>query len=72
MNWTRALHDFTSRDDTLDQFDVRALSAAVARDTVYLPSDLAARLIPEPTGREHDAITWRRASSDADRPAPAH
>jgi len=71
MNWTRAVQSLTTRDDGADVFDVRALSAAVARDTVYLPSELAARLIPEPA-RAADVITWRRASSDAGLPAPAH
>jgi hypothetical protein len=67
MNWTRALHDLTTHDD---HFDRNALFAAIARDTVYLPSELAARLLPL-DARSSNA-NRDRSALDADLRAPAH
>jgi hypothetical protein len=67
MNWTRALHDLTTHGDCLDR---SALFDAIARDTVYLPSELAARLLPL-DARSPNA-TWDRSALDADLREPAH
>ena len=66
MNWTRTLHDLTTHDE---RFDRNALFAAIARDTVYLPSELAARLLPL-DARSSNA-SWDRSALGADLPAPA-
>jgi hypothetical protein len=69
MNWTRALHDITTHDG---HFDRAALGAAIAHDTVYLPSELAARLLPLDDFRSSDLATWARSAPAADLRAPAH
>jgi hypothetical protein len=67
MNWTRALAEMITHDDRLDR---TALFAAIARDTVYLPSELAARLLPLDL-RPANALSWDRSAPGADLPAPA-
>ncbi|MDB4884308.1 MAG: hypothetical protein JWL95_3074 [Gemmatimonadetes bacterium] len=62
MNWTRAQHDITTYDDR----------AALARDTVYMPSELAARLLPLDARQPSEPASWDRSARDADRRAPAH
>ena len=66
MNWTRALHDLTTQDG---RFDRSALFAAIARDTVYLPSELAARLLP--LDARSSNVTWDRSALGADLRVPA-
>lgn len=68
MNWTRTLHDITTNADA---FDRQALSAAIAHDTVYLPSDLAARLLPLDARRADDVVSWDRSAQAAGPGAPA-
>jgi hypothetical protein len=67
MNWTRALHDITAE---VEAFDRAAFLKALARDTVYLPSELAARVLPIDPRR--DTPTWIPVSLAADLRAPAH
>jgi hypothetical protein len=69
MNWTRALHDLLANDTSLD---ATALTAALALDTVYMPSDLAARLLPLEGRRPSELFTRDRDQQDEDRRAPAH
>jgi hypothetical protein len=66
MNWTRALHDLATPDG---RFDRSALFAAIARDTVYLPSELAARLLPLDSRSPN--VTWDRSALGADLRVPA-
>ena len=42
MNWARALHEIAEHGA-----NDRTTRAALARDTVYMPSELAARLLPD-------------------------
>ena len=69
MNWTRALHDITTHEDRLDR---NALTAALALDTVYMPSELAARLLPLDVRRVGEATTWNRSVQGGDLRSPAH
>jgi hypothetical protein len=63
MNWTRAFQDITTSDAS---FDRSALAAALAHDTVYMPSELAARLLPIDARRPNDTTTWDRSVQGAD------
>lgn len=67
MNLKRSLQDITGQ---VDAFDRAAFFEALARDTVYLPSELAARLLPIET--RHDTPRWIPVSLAADVRAPAH
>ena len=67
MNLTKALHSITAEVEAIDR---SAFFAAVARDTVYLPSELAERLLP--IGARRDTPTWIPVSLAADLRAPAH
>ena len=42
MNWARALHEIAEHGA-----NDRAVSAALARDTVYMPSEVAKRLLSD-------------------------
>jgi hypothetical protein len=67
MNWTRALHDMITNEE---RFDRNALFAAIARDTVYLPSELAARLLPIDTRTASTATSNATSNATRDRSAP--
>ena len=67
MDLTRALHDITGEVAAIDR---AAFFEALARDTVYLPSEIAARMLPIDARR--DTPTWIPVSLAADRRAPAH
>ena len=49
MNFARALHDIAEHGVT-DNYT----RAALARDTVYMPSELAARLLSRDAFRDHE------------------
>jgi hypothetical protein len=72
MNWT---HDSRNSRDTHDTHDITrhderverdAPRAALALDTVYMPSELAARLLPINVRRASARATWNRSARDAD------
>jgi hypothetical protein len=67
MNLPRSLQSITAEVEAIDR---SAFFAALARDTVYLPSELAARLLPIDARR--DTPTWIPVSLAADLRAPAH
>ena len=69
MNWTRALHDIITHEDHPDR---NALTAALALDTVYMPSELAARLLPLDVRRTGEPATWNRSVQGGDLRSPAH
>lgn len=72
MNWARALHEIAEYG-TKD----RVTRAVLARDTVYMPSELAARLLTDDvfcnvtprTARER--VVWDTTALGGDRRAPA-
>jgi hypothetical protein len=45
---------------------------ALARDDVYLPSDVAARLLPPDGYRDGERIVWDLTALGADRRSQAH
>jgi hypothetical protein len=53
-----------------ERFDRNALFAAIARDTVYLPSELAARLLPIDTRSASDEASDASVNATRDRSAP--
>jgi len=67
MELNRSLQDITAQVEAIDR---STLFAAIARDTVYLPSEVAERLLP--IGARRDTPTWIPVSLAADRRAPAH
>jgi hypothetical protein len=67
MNLPRSQHSITAEVEAIDR---PAFFAAVARDTVYLPSELAERLLP--IGARRDTPTWIPVSLAADLRSPAH
>jgi hypothetical protein len=67
MNWNKALQDITAQ---VEAFDRAAFFSALARDTVYLPSELAARVLPIDPRR--DTPTWIPVSLAADLRVPGH
>jgi hypothetical protein len=67
MSSPRSQNSITAEVAAIDR---PAFFAAVARDTVYLPSELAERLLPIDSRR--DTPTWIPVSLAADLRAPAH
>jgi hypothetical protein len=67
MDLKRSLLDITGQVET---FDRAAFFDALARDTVYLPSELAARLLPIDARR--DTPRWIPVALAADLRAPSH
>jgi hypothetical protein len=68
MNWARALHEIAengANDSTI--------RAALARDTVYMPSELAARLLPDDVfcrhapPHPHERVMWDSTALGGDR-----
>ena len=59
MNWTRALHEIAEYG-----VNDKHTRAALARDTVYMPSELAARLLADDVfcdvapRRAHERLVW--------------
>jgi hypothetical protein len=67
MDLPRSRHSITAEVEAIDR---SAFFDAAARDTVYLPSELAARLLPIDARR--DTPRWIPVSLAADLRAPAH
>ena len=73
MNWTRALHEIAEHGA-----NDKHTRAALARDTVYMPSELAARLLPddvfcqEGPRYSHERLLWDSTALGGDRRSPAH
>ena len=63
MNWTQNVHDMTRHDERVER---NAPRAALALDTVYMPSDLAARLLPINARRASEPVSFTRLARDAD------
>jgi hypothetical protein len=64
MNWATALHDVAEHGATDPQ-----VRRALARDTVYMPSDVAARLLPIDAVRGAERLVRDFTAPDADRRA---
>ena len=73
MNFSRALHEIAEHG--ADDKDSRA---ALARDTIYMPSELAARLLPDDVfcqdalRHAHERVLWDSTALGGDRRSPAH
>jgi inactivated superfamily I helicase len=71
MNFARALADIAEHGVT-DNYE----RAALARDTIYMPSDLAARLLSRDAYRDHEPhfqerLVWDAMELGAARRSPA-
>ena len=71
MNWARALHDIAEHGA-----NDRHTRAALARDTVYMPSELAARLLSRDVRPDHEPhfgerLVWDATVLAGDRRSPA-
>ena len=71
MNWARALHDIAEHGA-----NDRAVNAALARDTVYMPSELAKRLLTDDVfcgdaPHAHERLVWNSTALGGDRRLPA-
>jgi hypothetical protein len=64
MNWATALHDVAEHGATDPQ-----VRRARARDTGYMPSDVAARLLPIDAVRGAERLVRDFTAPDADRRA---
>jgi hypothetical protein len=68
MNWARALHEIAEHGA-----NDRHTRAALARDTVYMPSELAARLLPDDVfcddapEHPHERVLWDSTALGGDR-----
>ena len=68
MNWARALHDIAE----YGAHD-KHIRAALARDTVYMPSELAARLLSDDVFCDvaprcaHERLVWDSTAMDGGR-----
>ena len=68
MNWARALNEIAEHG--ANDKDIRA---ALARDTVYMPSELAARLLPDDVfcddapHHPHERVLWDSTALGGDR-----
>ena len=70
MNCARPLHEIA--DYGASNRTDRTPSTALARDDVYLPSDVAARLLPPDGYRDGERIVWDLTALGADRRLRAH
>jgi len=70
MNCARPLHEIA--DYGASNRTDRTPSAALARDDVYLPSDVAARLLPPDGYHDGERIVWDLTALGGDRRLPAH
>ena len=72
MNWATALNEIAE----LGENDT-AIRAALARDTVYMPSEVAKRLLDDDVFCEHapcfahDRVVWDSTALGGDRRSPA-
>jgi hypothetical protein len=71
MNWARTLHEIAEHG-----VNDRALHAALARDTVYMPSEVARRLLNDDVFCGHASrfgdqrVVWGSTALDGDRRSP--
>ena len=71
MNWARALHEIAEHGA-----NDRSVHAALARDTVYMPSELARRLLTDDVFCGHalrhaqDRLVWDSMALGGDRRSP--
>ena len=71
MNWARALNEIAEHGA-----NDRAIRAALARDTVYMPSDVAKRLLSDDVfcGHAprfaHERVVWDSTALGGDRRSP--
>jgi hypothetical protein len=77
MNCARPLHEIagygaSNRNDGMLPRTDGTLPPALARDDVYLPSDVAARLLPPDGYQDGERIVWDLTALGGDRRLPAH
>ena len=71
MNWARTLHEIAEHGE-----NDRAIDAALARDTVYMPSELARRLLTDDVfcghapEHAHERLVWNSTVLGGDRRLP--
>ena len=71
MNWARTLNDIAEHGA-----DDRAIHAALARDTIYMPSELARRLLTDDVfcqdapEHAHEQLVWNSTALGGDRRSP--
>ena len=71
MNWVRALNEIAEHGE-----NDRAVHAALARDTVYMPSELAKRLLTDDVYCEHasrhahERLVWSSTALGGDLRSP--
>ena len=70
MNCVRPLHEIDGYGASNRTHDT--LHPALARDDVYLPSDVAARLLPPDGYRDGERIVWDLTALGGDRRSRAH
>ena len=70
MNWARAPHDIACYG--VSNSTNCTPHAALARDDVYLPSDVAARLLPPDGYHDGERIVWDLTALGGDRRSRAH
>jgi hypothetical protein len=70
MNCARPLHEIAGYGAS--NSTNRTPPPALARDDIYLPSDVAARLLPPDGYRDGERIVWDLTALGADRRSQAH
>jgi hypothetical protein len=71
MNWARALNEIAEHAER--GANDRAINAALARDTVYMPSELARRLLTDDVfcgdapPHAHERLVWNSTALGGDR-----
>ena len=70
MNCARPLHEIAGYGAS--NKSNHTLPPALARDDVYLPSEVAARLVPPDGYRDGERIVWDLTALGGDRRSPAH
>jgi hypothetical protein len=67
MNWATTLHDIAERGASHPYS-----RPALVRDDVYMPSELAARLLPPDGYHDGERVVWDVTALGGDRRSPAH
>ena len=71
MNWARALHEIAEHGA-----NDRVINAALARDTIYMPSEMAKRLLTddvfcgEAPVHAHERLVWSSTALGGDLRSP--
>ena len=74
MNWNRALNEIAEHAE--HGANDRAVHAALARDTIYMPSELAKRLLTDDVfcgdapQHAHERLVWSSTVLGGDRRSP--